>query len=87
VESLRKVLELERAKDFADTAVLGGLDGFLHRLMKEDRPLGGARLRTALGALPAHGYAGLTPSERRRWAERLLSVLADGPNSARAPRA
>ena len=87
MESLRKVLELERAKDFADTAVLGGLDGFLHRLMKEDRPLGGARLRTALGALPAHGYAGLTPSERRRWAERLLSVLADGPNSARAPRA
>jgi hypothetical protein len=28
---LRKVLELERQKDFTDTAVFGGLDKFLFR--------------------------------------------------------
>ncbi len=42
MESLRKVLELERAKGFADTAVIGGLDGFLRRLLKA-RPFGGQR--------------------------------------------
>jgi ATP-dependent DNA helicase RecG len=84
VESLRKVLELERAKGFADTAVLGGLDGFLRRLLKGDRSTAGARLRTALRALPARGYAGLATGERRRWVEGLLGALADGPGPARA---
>ena len=87
MESLRKVLELERAKDFADTAVFGGLDGFLHRLLKGNRSSAAPRLRTALRALPAHGYAGLTPKERLRWVEGLLSSLADGSGAARARRA
>jgi ATP-dependent DNA helicase RecG len=84
VESLRKVLELERAKGFGDTAVIGGLDGFLRRLLQGNRSPSGARLRAALRALPSQGYADLAPSERRRWVE---SLLADGPAPARAPRA
>jgi len=84
VESLRKVLELEEAKGFADTAVIGGLDGFLRRLLEGNRSRAGDRLRAALQALPSLGYAGLTPSQRRRWAE---SLLAEGPASVRAPRA
>ena len=31
VEPLRKVLELEREKGYADTAVIGGLDRFIRR--------------------------------------------------------
>ena len=84
MESLRKVLELEQAKGFADTAVIGGLDGFLRRLLEGNRSLAGDRLRAALQALPSQGYAGLAPSERRRWVE---GLLADGPAPARAPRA
>jgi len=86
VESLRKVLELERAKGYADAAVFGGLDAFLRRLTKGDRSPAGACLRTALQALPGRGYAGLTPSERRRWVEGLLAAAADGPGPAGAPR-
>jgi len=82
VEGLRKVLELERAKGFADTAVIGGLDSFLRRLVKGNRSTAGAHLRAALGALPARGYAGLTPSERRRWVEGLLAAPANGPKAA-----
>ena len=33
VDSLRKVLELERLKKFADDAVVGGLDLFFLRLV------------------------------------------------------
>jgi ATP-dependent DNA helicase RecG len=84
VESLRKVLELERAKGFADTAVIGGLDGFLRRLLKGNRSTVGARLRTALQALPSRGYAGLAAGERRRWVEGLLAALTNGPGPARA---
>jgi ATP-dependent DNA helicase RecG len=84
VESLRKILQLERAKGYADTAVLGGLDGFLRRLLKENRSLADARLGKALQALPPGGYTGLAPNERRRWVEHLL---ADGPCPAGARRA
>jgi len=31
IESLRKILELEREKGYTDSAVIGGLDRFLHR--------------------------------------------------------
>ena len=84
MESLRKVLELERARGFADTAVIGGMDAFLRRLVKASRSAASARLRKALQALPSPGYAGLTPSDRRRWVE---GLLADEPAPARARRA
>ena len=48
VENLRKILELERARGFADTAVIGGLDTFLRRLLKANRSAAGTRLRKAL---------------------------------------
>ena len=70
VEPLHKVLELERAKGYADTAVIGGLDKFLRRwtaqalesitsppLMAEFR-----RLR-----LDDPRYASLNQPQRRKW--------------------
>ena len=71
VESLRKILELERARGFADTAVIGGLDTFLRRLVKANRSTAGARrLATAVGAdrrsLAGSGLSASRPSTQRR---------------------
>ena len=43
VESLRKVLELEEKKDYGDTAVIGGLDRFLHNWSSKAASSGGPR--------------------------------------------
>ncbi len=88
-ESLRKVLELERTKGFADTAVMGGLDVYLRHFSKGNPLASNRRLSAAMRSLPPRGYASLPPSERRRWLEALLVALDDSPPtrsaSARAP--
>ncbi|MGQ9572395.1 MAG: ATP-dependent DNA helicase RecG [Dehalococcoidia bacterium] len=77
IENLRKVLELEQAKGFADSAVVGGLDGYLWRFLKDSpSPLTG-RLGSAIRALPGAGYASLDLAKRRRWIEDALASLAD----------
>ncbi len=81
--SLRRVLELERAKGFADSAVMGGLDSFLRRLLQEDRSPAAAPLRAAVRALPSGGYASLATAERRAWVDRLLASPTDGPRQTR----
>ncbi|MGB6838003.1 MAG: hypothetical protein WBF66_09895, partial [Dehalococcoidia bacterium] len=59
LERFRKVLELERAKGYADSAVIGGLDRFLQALLESDRlPPGSPVLKTIQG-LPARGYRSL----------------------------
>ena len=78
VEPLHKVLELERAKGYADTAVIGGLDKFLRRwaaqalesitsppLMAEFR-----RLR-----LDDPRYASLNQPQRRKWLADIFTFL------------
>ena len=86
-ENLRKVLELERARGFADSAVLGGLDGYLRRLLKRSLALLDRRLTTAMSALPVGGYASLPSSKRRRWLEELLAIIHDRSAGAQpAPR-
>jgi ATP-dependent DNA helicase RecG len=77
-EPLRKILELEREKGCTDSAVIGGLDRFLHRwsgqamaaiadpkLLAQFR-----RLR-----LDASRYAEMTPPHRQRWIEEILAFL------------
>ena len=79
VESLRKILELERERGYNDTAVFGGLDRFLHRwsgqamesitsqqLLAEFR-----RLR-----LDDSKYAEMTPPHRQRWIEEIIAFLS-----------
>ncbi len=62
-EQLRKVLELEQSKKYADTAVNGGLDRFLTRFSK-DHP---GRIR-----LPHPSYKTLDQREREKWIRNIL---------------
>ncbi len=84
IESLRKILQLEREKGYTDTAVIGGLDRFLHRwagqalesitnpqLLKQFR-----RLR-----LDDSKYASLTRPRRERWLEGVLKFLSEAEHS------
>ncbi|TES84858.1 MAG: DNA helicase RecG, partial [Dehalococcoidia bacterium] len=80
IESLRKILELEREKGYTDSAVIGGLDRFLHRwagqaiesitspeLLSQFR-----RLR-----LDDSKYAAMTQPHRRRWIEEIIGFLSE----------
>jgi ATP-dependent DNA helicase RecG len=84
-EPLRKILELERERGYTDSAVIGGLDKFLHRwsgqaiesitnqkLLAEFR-----RLR-----LDDSRYAEMTPPHRQRWIEEILAFF---PQLGEAP--
>jgi ATP-dependent DNA helicase RecG len=79
IESLRKILELEREKGYTDSAVIGGLDRFLHRwagqamesiaspkILAEFR-----RLR-----LDDSKYAEMTPPHRQRWIDEIFAFLS-----------
>ena len=77
IDNLRKVLELERAKGFADSAVVGGLDAYLRRSSQSQVPLSNRHLTAAMHSLPVDGYASLPSSERRRWLEGLLATMDD----------
>jgi ATP-dependent DNA helicase RecG len=77
VDNLRKVLELERAKGFGDSAVLGGLDGYLRRFSQGQVLVSNQHLAAAIGSLPVGGYASLASSKRRRWLEELLAIMDD----------
>jgi ATP-dependent DNA helicase RecG len=91
IDNLRKVLKLERAKGFADSAVLGGLDAYLRRFSQDRVPLSNQHLAAAMSSLPVGGYASLPSSERRRWLEELLAILDDrlagtGPSPGVGPK-
>jgi len=82
IDNLRKVLELERGKGFADSAVMGGLDAYLRRFSQGQVLPSNQQLTAAIGSLPAGGYASLPSSERRRWLEGLLAIMDDRSASA-----
>ena len=65
-EQLRKVLELEQAKAYANTAVIGGLDRFLNRCAAELEGL----------ALPSPSYAALDERQRKEWLQGILGQLS-----------
>ncbi len=78
VEGLRKVLELERKKKFTDSAVVGGLDGYLQRLSGGNGGAGSRRFAVILRSLPTGGYRALHPVQRRRVVEELLTAMDEG---------
>jgi len=87
LEHLRKVLELEKAKQYADTAVMGGLDAYLRRFLLENPLPDGHPVRKVLSALPTRGYRSLHPIQRRRIVEALLEGLkGSGGLPPRPPR-
>ena len=73
-ERLRKILELEQSKGYADTAVVGGLDRYLLRCLNEGK--GDLQLAHLRGLhLLQPGYASLDGEERREWIEAVISQL------------
>ncbi len=72
---LRKILELERRKGYADTAVVGGLDRFLKNLIQRANLGPSSPIMQSIMVLPTHGYASLSPEERRRWLTQTLRLL------------
>ena len=77
--TLRKVLALERQKGCRDTAVVGGLDGFLARWL--DRLPDQPPVR-----LPRPGYASMSADQRSRWLNDTLTLL-DGDGASTPPAA
>ena len=72
IESLANILRQERAKNFQDSAVFGGLDRFLERWADE--------LRQTLGDIGL--YSRLTPHERQTWADGVMTrIQGSAPRS------
>ncbi|MCZ6538425.1 MAG: OB-fold nucleic acid binding domain-containing protein, partial [Chloroflexi bacterium] len=72
-DSLRNVLELERKLEFADRAVMGGLDRFIEQVVvslpwiRDVEPLRGT------------SYAALQPGQRHRWAAAVMGKIGNAP--------
>ena len=81
-EGLRKVLDLERHRKFADTSVIGGLDRYLLRFAGETQLSPGHAFSRVLQALPPGGYHALHPVQRRRLVDELLKAVEAEPPAA-----
>lgn len=82
---LRKVLELERRKKYANTAVVGGLDAYLRRFAREARIPQGHRIWQILRSLPPGGYRALHPVQRERVVRELLLATDNGSLGGQGP--
>ena len=85
VEPLRKVLELEHKKGYADSAVIGGLDKFLHRWANQViSSITNPQLLNRFYKLNLvnPNYASLTKQERKQWVSNTLEFLADAERMA-----
>ncbi|MFC1893192.1 ATP-dependent DNA helicase RecG [Chloroflexota bacterium] len=77
VDSLRKILELEHKKGYADSAVIGGLDRFLRNWSSPAiESITNPRLLARFRRLVNPGYSSLTREQRKQWARDVLAVLA-----------
>ena len=72
-EPLRKILGLERKKGYLDTAVIGGLDKFLHRWADQAvESINNPRLLNRFRQLVNPGYSSLTRQQRQKWINSML---------------
>jgi len=77
-ESLRKILDLEQQKGYADTAVFGGLDKFLRNWSAQAvESVISPRLLGRFHKLFKASYASMTPEQRRGWVQDVLAFLDD----------
>jgi ATP-dependent DNA helicase RecG len=75
-DSLRKVLELERRRGYADTAVFGGLDKFLPNWAGQAATsIASPALLRRFRKLFKAGYAAMSAEKRRQWAQDALAFL------------
>ena len=79
LDSFRKILQLEQARNFDNKAVTSGLDDFLARW--------NAQLRTHLSntadadKLLARPYSRMSPNQRAEWVDTCLSLLNSSPTA------
>ncbi|GAH88842.1 unnamed protein product, partial [marine sediment metagenome] len=80
VESLRKILELECKKGYADSAVFGGLDKFLRNWAGQAiASITDPQLLNRFHKLHLVNpdYASLTKQQRKEWVKAVLDFLAE----------
>ena len=80
VEPLLKILELERNKGYVDSAVIGGLDRFLHNWTGQTiESLTNPQLLNRFYRLHLinSNYASLTKQQRQEWVTAVLDFLAE----------
>jgi ATP-dependent DNA helicase RecG len=78
VEPLRKILRLEGDKGYLDSAVIGGLDKFLHRWAGQaTQSVTSPQLLRQLGRLKLadSNYASLTREQRKEWVDKVFAFL------------
>ncbi len=79
-EPLRKILDLENKKGYSDSAVIGGLDRFLHNWASQAvESIANPRLLKRWNKLHLgdSNYASLSKAQRQGWAESVLDLLAE----------
>jgi len=83
-EALARILELELAGRYADTAVVGGLDAYLRRQLNSAKDQG---TPSFLSAVCPRGfrYARLTPDQRQEWVDRVRRRLNEAAVDRHAP--
>ena len=78
IDSLRNVLELERRKGYTDTAVIGGLDKYLHKQAEQIRQsINNPQLLSGFDELnlAKSNYGSYGVDERKRWMATVFSWL------------
>ena len=83
-EQLRKILALERRRKFADTAVVGGLDGYLLHFTETTNVSPTHKFVKILKSLPFGGYRSLHPIQRKRVVDELAAAVENGVTAAPA---
>ena len=77
-EPLRKILDLEQQRGYADSAVFGGLDRFLQNWSGQAvASITTPRLLRRFRRLFKSSYASLAKEQRRQWVKSILDFLAE----------
>ncbi len=85
-DSLRKVLELERQRDYTDTAVFGGFDKFLRNWSASaEASIAGPRALARFRLLFKGGYAAMDRDQRQEWAREALTFLDETEGKTTSP--
>jgi ATP-dependent DNA helicase RecG len=88
--SLRKILELERQRGYANTSVFGGLDKFLENwTVQVEKILTDPKIMLRFHRRFATSYASLTKEQRLEWINKVLTFLdeLEGKDGTKKPHA
>lgn len=78
IEPLQKILELEQKKNYADSAVIGGLDKYLRNWAGQaEESITSPRLLKRFQHLAGSNYASLNGQQRKEWVRKVFDLLAE----------